>query len=39
MNSDDDCDIFSAETIVTALTKLNDGNISDEGNNFKDGIV
>ena len=31
MNSDDDCDIFSAETNVTAITKLNDGNNSDDG--------
>ncbi len=34
MNSDDDCDIFSAETNVTAITKLNDGYNSDDGNNI-----
>jgi len=34
MNSDDDCDIFSAKTNVTAITKLNDGNNSDDGNSI-----
>jgi hypothetical protein len=32
MKSDDDSNIFSAETNDTAITKLNDGNDSDDGN-------
>jgi hypothetical protein len=32
MKSDKDSDIFSAETNDTAITKLNDGNNSDDGN-------
>ena len=32
MKSDDDSNIFSAETNDTAITKLNDGNNSDDGN-------
>jgi hypothetical protein len=32
MKSEDDSNIFSAETNDTAITKLNDGNNSDDGN-------
>ena len=34
MKSDNDSDIFSAETNDTAITKLNDGNNSDDGNSI-----